>query len=292
MRIFEISFSSNSPKKNNVFLDSFSFEPEKKKEKARGSLYIIGEFQHPLEFQQGFLRALAKTIKEAYYSSPLVKAQDALRSAAAIANAKLRGESGSGNTSWIGNLHVCCVVLVTVQENKTEMHVIKTGEAQAFVFRHKLLIDIGKNLDVGEDPAAIFKGIASTTLVPEDIVSVMTKGVYDVLSKGRIEDVGLIKIQKTFEEFFEKRKRALLSATGILLHAVIEREQRIQQKQKKGLHLFNRAKSILQNIKSLSLKKVAHKIKEWFFARSPLVKKHIIVISLLLLLLLVGFLMF
>jgi len=237
MKIFEFAF--NPRKKKDRFFNVFSYEPKKAAEKSRGSLYIVGELDHALEFNARFLKKLSLLLQASYYGSSLKTPALALKEALKKANAFLSKESKSGNVDWLGNLHLAVMVFVTQGEKKTVFHMAKTGTMSVVLTRDKGVVDVGKEAGNTVQPGRVFGNIVSAKLVPEDSILLQSHEVHGFLSKEKsMGGVGSLKENKEFKDFFSRRSRLLSQTSGILLSFVIEEE--IPKLSSKNRALFSR----------------------------------------------------
>jgi len=291
MKIFEFFF--NPKKRKDRFFGVYSFEPKSSKEKAKGSLYIVGELDNALEFNARFLRRLSETIQNEYYSSSQKTAANALKAALKKANAFLAQESKKGNVDWLGNLHLAILLFVTVKEKKTMFHLTKTGSIKISLVRQGMVVDVGKNLESSSrQPGKVFENLASGALVPNDSVTVVSKEVFDVLSREKsLGGIGILREAKQFREFFFKRNRMLSLSSGILVSFVIEEEKAKRSLINKSLlPSFPRPRLMLPKKIKFDLLKLNLKF-PWMHHPSSF-KKHAILILVFLLLLLLGVLLF
>jgi len=225
MKIFEFYF--NPKKRRDRFFSVHSYEPRGIKEKAKGSLYIVGELNNALEVNARFLKRLAQTVETEYYNSSLKTASSALKEALKKANIFLTQESKNGNVDWLGSLHVAILLFITIKEKKTMFHLTKTGSIKVSLVRQGMTMDVGKNLEkFSSQLGTVFENLVSGTLMPGDSVTVITKEIFEIFSKEKsLEGVGMLKDAKQFHEFLSRRKRLLSLASGILVSFVIEEEE-------------------------------------------------------------------
>jgi hypothetical protein len=226
MKIFEFSF--NPKRRRDRFFGAYFFEPKSTKEKAKGALYVIGQLDNALEFNSKFLKTLAETIRQEYYSSSLEGAANCLKASLKTANAFLATQSKKGNVDWLGNLHIAVLLLITVKEKKTVFHLAKTGNTKIFVTRQKMLLNVGKNLETRslQQPGKVFGNLTSGTIAPNDSVLVASAEIFNMLSKEEsFAQLGIFTQAKHFREFFAKRARMLSKTSAVLVSFVIEKEQ-------------------------------------------------------------------
>lgn len=294
MRIFDIAF--NPKKDKNRFFDSYSYEPGNAAERSRGSLFVIGEFSHALEFQGGFLRMLAKSIQQGYYGSLAKTPGEALESALSLANGLLRRESEKGNTGWLGNLHVAALSLVTAREKRKDMYLGKTGSVSVCIARKNRVIELEKEL--AGDSVSAFGAIASGSLFAGDAVFLLTRGVRDILLKeGSLRSLAGFQDQKGCDAFLLKRKKAFSSVSGLLFQAIIEDAEKLAPERKTG----KKKQTGFEFSGNLALSRLrvpffaANMLKKapaLFQSQSPIVQKRLILLGTLVLLLGFGILIF
>lgn len=306
MKIFEFAF--NPKKRKDRFFSVHSYEPRGVKEKAKGSLYIIGELDNALEVNARFLKRLAQTVQTEYYNSSLKTAPSALKAALKKANAFLTQESKKGNADWLGNLHVAILLFITIKEKKTMFHLTKTGSIKISLVRQRMMTDVGKNLEKSSSQlGTIFENLVSGTLMPGDSITAITKEIFDIFLKEKsLEGVGMLKEAKQFHEFLSRRKRILSLASGVLVSFVIEEEEAKRSRIDKSLLPRLPSLSLPLKLKrqlflpkpSLMFKKgikLTIKKPKIEFSQIPLpatLKKQAILVLLFLILLLLGALVF
>ena len=303
MKIFEFAF--NPKKRRDRFFSVHSYKPSLK-EKAKGSLYIIGELDNALEFNERFLKRLSETVQTEYYNSTQKTALRSLKVALKKVNEFLAQQKKKGNVDWLGNLHVAVLLFITVSEKKTMFHLTKTGSIKISLMRQGIITDIGKNLEkTSAKPGTVFENVASGSLIPNDSVTTITKEIFDIFLKEKaLKEIGVLKEIKEFTDFFLKRERMLKKISGVLVSFVIEKEEAKHSRIDKSL--LPRLPSLPLGLKrqlflpspSLMLKKVIKltiKKPKVGFSQIHLpatLKKQAILVLLFLLLLLLGVLVF
>jgi len=306
MKIFEFYF--NPKKRRDRFFSVHSYEPKGVKEKAKGSLYIVGELDNALEVNARFLKRLAQIVQTEYYNSSLKTAPSALKVALKEANAFLTQESKKGNVDWLGNLHVAILLFVIIKEKKTMFHLAKTGGIKVSLVRQGMMTDVAKNLEKSlSQLGTVFENLVSGALMPGDSITAITKEIFAIFSKEKsLKRVGMLKDAKQFHEFLSKRKRLLSLASGVLVSFVIEEEEAKRSRIDKSLLSRLPSLSLPSKLKrqlflpkpSLMLKKgikLTIKKPKIEFSQIPLpaaLKKQTILVFLFLLLLLLGALFF
>jgi len=292
MKVFEFSF--NPKKRKDRFFGVYSYEPKAQKERPKGSLYIIGELTNALEFNARFLKRLAETIQNEYYSSSLKTSSSALKAALKSANTFLTQENKKGNVDWLGNLHLSVLLFITIKEKKTVFHLAKTGKGKVFLVRQGALVDVGKNLEASSSrhPGKVFGNVASGNLVPNDSVLVESAEVFDVLSREKsLAELGGLYDAKQFREFFAKRSDMFSLVSGILVSFVIEEEIAKRSPVRKSL-LPALPKPRIMLPKGVKLQLPKFGLKFNVSRNSSLLKRRAILIFLLTGLLLLGYLLF
>ena len=177
MQIFELHFNPKL-KKDKIF-DSFVYEPESTYEKGLGGLYIVGELENTLPQNSKFLDNLANIIKKNYYTFSVKSSEKALSQCLKKTNEYLAEEVKKENVSWLGNLNFTILSL-----SDFNLVFTKTGELKILLLRGGEIIDLGKNLDLRQIepyPLKIFFNVVSGKLLPDDRLLVLTKEVFEFL---------------------------------------------------------------------------------------------------------------
>lgn len=232
MQIFELHF--NPKLHEDRFFDSFIYEPENIYEKKLGSLYVVGELKNAFPQNSALLDNLAKHIKRNYYTFSLKSPEKAISESLKKANDFLTQELKKENVSWLGNLNF---VVISIKDSG--LIFTKTGDIKVLLIRGGQIINIGKNLDFQEIepyPLKIFFNIVSGKLIPDDIILVFTKEIYEFFIQknllGRITELESLSGKKIKEIlppslFLEKEGTKI---SGICLLAVLELETRFEKK--------------------------------------------------------------
>ncbi len=141
-----------------IYCDIFSYEPETIEELALGGLYIVSELQSD-EDPSRLANLLNSIIKREYYYSPHRGALESLETSLKKANMSLNEIAQQGNLSWLGKLHLVCVVI-----NKQDLFLSQAGEAEAWLCREGEITNITKKCaenPAKPHPAKIFQNVIS-----------------------------------------------------------------------------------------------------------------------------------
>ena len=274
MQIFELHF--NPKLREDLFFDSFIYEPFHIYEKKLGSLYAVGELRNALPNNSKLLDNLTKTIKEKYYNFSHKTPEKAISESLKKANEFLQEEVKKENVSWLGNLNFSVISIKDFNLTFT-----KTGEIKILFLREGEITDIGKNLDLEEIdpyPLKIFFNIVSGKLMPDDIILVFTKEIYDFFLQQnlseKISQLGTLNEKNLKgilpQSLFSKKEGAEVS--GICFLAVLNKETMAEGKPKEILfqkerkfsfsEIFAPLQKPFQSLKSLKNRFKAIKIKK------------------------------
>ncbi len=199
MKIFEFHF--NPTLKKDTFFKTFFSE----------NLYFVGELSNALPQNSQFLDVLVKEATSAYNSSHRNMKETLQR-----VNAFLAGQIKSGNTDWVGNLHMALMGFSKRNGAAYSFSFAKSGSIKVFVARRGMLLDVGK--DVHD-----FKNFVTGTIHADDKVIVCTKELQDVLTTQKsFDDLIFFKEEKQFKELFRAEEKALSRVSGTLFSILIE----------------------------------------------------------------------
>ncbi|MBZ1348530.1 MAG: hypothetical protein KYQ20_02115 [Candidatus Nealsonbacteria bacterium] len=186
MQVFELHFNASAKKQDAVF-DSFCYEPENIYEKKIGALYLVGALLNVLPRNIRLLDNLATFVKESYYrpkSIELMVPEKALKQSMEKTNEYLGKIGKSGDVSWLGNLSFAVLSVVPFQ-GKYIFNLAKVGDLKILVLRDKQIIDIEQKLileDIEPYPLKIFNNIVSGELIENDLLLILTKGIFEEFS--------------------------------------------------------------------------------------------------------------
>lgn len=197
MQIFEYHF--NPKNEEGKIFKAFTYEPKNSYEKRMGSLYIAGEVKND---NSNLIERLAKEIKEKYYRGNLPSPQKSLPETLKRANQFLSEEVKKENVRWLGSLNYGIFSLKNFELNFT-----KTGNLKVLLIRSGKITDIGKNLEKKEIdpyPLKVFFDVASGKLLSNDILVVLSEEVYSFLrEKGILDKIS------SLEDYSEKAIRKI-----------------------------------------------------------------------------------
>ena len=224
MRIFELHF--NPKLKEDYFFDSFVFEPSHSYEKKLGSLYQVGDLKNALPNNAKFLDNLAKNIKEKYFTLSFKTPEKAISESLKKANEFLGQELKKENVNWLGNLN-----FAVLSVKNSDLIFTKTGDIKILMIRQGAITDIGKGLEIEKIdpyPLRIFFNIVTGKLIPNDIVLVLTKEIYDYLNQQKILEklrqerfLNEKKIKEIFpQELFSEKEKT--KSSGVCFMITIE----------------------------------------------------------------------
>lgn len=310
MKFFELHFNPQKGYSADAVFDSFCYEPENALERRLGSLFIVGELKNLLPSNSQLLDTTAAFIKKSYYSAPAKSSPEtALKEALKKTNEFLEGVAKQGDVSWLGNLNLAVFNAESQKKGKFLANFAKVGNVKILLLRPGQVIDIGKNLELSEIepyPLKIFGNIISGKLAQEDLITILTNGVFEHFSEQGIlkQIAGILPFSNSeLKKVLRAREKELKKISGVCLLCVLTQELPNQVKEpklaltfKKDAEKFRPFKTLISAWKRFQKnvsKRPAAKIKQLRIAIKHLwVRKNIILILLLALLLVLGFLLF
>ncbi|MCP6726615.1 MAG: hypothetical protein KJI69_01055 [Patescibacteria group bacterium] len=234
MKIFEFHFNPKS--KSNRLFKSIFYEPATQREQQLGNMYVVGELVNAIPKNARLIQRISSIVKTQYYSS---------RSLAQIAKGKkketaeiifkgtlqkvnefLSAEINKGNVDWLGNLNVAiCTIIPRAADNQI-LNVSKTGSVVMLLARRGKFTNIGENIEKSEKDAVRlkqFSSIIAGEVTPGDKVFIITKELYDALSKQKLlSDLVFATEEGQLKALFETKKKELTGVSGILFVLLVE----------------------------------------------------------------------
>lgn len=217
MQAFELYFAPK--KKDELFLNSFIYEPDNIYEKKLGNLYIVGELTQAMPQNSHFLNNLSLVIKKEYYSSGLKKSCEAsLQEALKKGNEFLEKESRKGNVGWLGNLN-----FAVLNFKNPILNFAQTGDMKIFLIRREELIDISQSLETElphPNPLKMFGSMAAGKLSQDDKVIVLNKNLFASFNKNKafLNQLCNVSEEKDLKQAIKAHKQSLLETSGICLY--------------------------------------------------------------------------
>jgi len=205
MQSFEFFFNPNSPHK---VYDTFCFEPEDKKEKKLGNLYMAGELENSLPQKRHLLSSLADIIRKEYYKNFDDSPEESLKKSLEKANEFLSFQVKNNNVDWLGNLDF---VVLTI-DSSCSLNLAKVGNLRIFILRSDEILDMGQAAGLQEmvSPSKIFQNIITGNLDQGNKILITIKEIADLLEKEKVledltkvEEKGIKRIFKINRKLFE-----------------------------------------------------------------------------------------
>lgn len=273
-KILELYFN-NYKKDEIVFCENFCFTASRKKENARGGLYLAGEIRHLRGKCQKFLAILAEIIQKEYYQSDFEKPSDCLKSSLQKANLWLSNVLKKEGVNLQGNLGFNVLALTA---NK-ELIFAKLGNLKTILSRDEEIFNLGDKIVQG---GAKFSNIIEGTLLAGDKIFIFSKDVFLLLEKERLlKRLAQAKKIKEIKKIFSGIKKQLKQFSGLGLIIFVKNQK---------MHLPS-----LLSLK-ISEKNLAFRFLEKILPQSPrsksIVKKILICLLVLAILLPLGWLLF
>jgi hypothetical protein len=272
MQIFELHF--NSKIKEDYLSETFIHKPDNAFEKKLGNLYMVGELNNAIPKKSlELLENIARTIKKNYYSLSEKSQEKSFFKTLKKANDYLEEEVKNGNVNWLGNLNFASVSL-----KDSNLAFTITGNIRVILLRQGQVVDIGKNLNMQEIdpyPVKIFLNMASGKFLDKDLILIATNEAFKYIKKkGALVNLKSIKY---LNSLFSKDEGSKISGSCLIIAPDSFKESIAAQN------------PIGKTANFIELK--TNKSKISFLNRFKL-KKEVILISLFLVLLLGGFLLF
>ena len=206
MQSFEFLFNPDSPY---AVYDTFCFEPEDKKEKKLGNLYMAGELENSLPQKRHLLSSLADIIRKEYYKNFDDSPEESLKKSLEKANEFLSFQVKNNNVDWLGNLDF---VVLTI-DSSCSLNLAKVGNLRIFILRSDEILDMGQAAGLQEmvSPSKIFQNIITGNLDQGNKILITIKEIADLLEKEKVledltkvEEKGIKRIFKINRKLFEK----------------------------------------------------------------------------------------
>ena len=233
MQAFEFYF--NPKLKENLFFETFCYQPENIYEKKRGHLFIFGEIENTSKKNFSLIKDLAYLIKKEFYSPSAKGTSSALKDALKKANNFLNEIAQGGEIDWISNLNfaVCVITPVSLlKKKKYHLIVAKTGKVKIILLRQGKIIDIGKDIDENEIepyPLKVFINFLSGNLEEKDSLMVLSFSVFDFLiQKGVIEKLARLPSfsQKEINRALKFSRKEITNLSGAFLFINLNEDQK------------------------------------------------------------------
>jgi len=205
MQSFEFLFNPDSPY---AVYDTFCFEPEDKKEKKLGNLYMAGELENSLPQKRHLLSSLADIIRKEYYKNFDDSPEESLKKSLEKANEFLSFQVKNNNVDWLGNLDF---VVLTI-DSSCSLNLAKVGNLRIFILRSDEILDMGQAAGLQEmvSPSKIFQNIITGNLDQGNKILITIKEIADLLEKEKVledltkvEEKGIKRIFKINRKLFE-----------------------------------------------------------------------------------------
>jgi len=206
MEVFELHF--NPRNKKGLTFDTFCFEPEDKKEKKLGNLYMAGELENSLPQKRHLLSSLADIIRKEYYKNFDDSPEESLKKSLEKANEFLSFQVKNNNVDWLGNLDF---VVLTI-DSSCSLNLAKVGNLRIFILRSDEILDMGQAAGLQEmvSPSKIFQNIITGNLDQGNKILITIKEIADLLEKEKVledltkvEEKGIKRIFKINRKLFE-----------------------------------------------------------------------------------------
>jgi len=301
MQFFELHFNppqcfkrKDKDQIKSVF-DSFCFGPENIYEKKLGNLFLVGELKNVLPQNFKFIDNLALFLKKQYYSAPIKSSPEtSLKETLKKTNEFLEQFVKNDNVSWLGNLNLAVLNLVSYQKNLWEINLTKVGEIVILLLRNGQIIDIGKNLESSEIepyPLKIFSNIVSGKLIEDDIVLVLTKEIFSAFNFNgllkKIVDIQPFE-EKKFREALKEKEEDFLKLSGVCLLCWLKETSSKNRNLIQPIIFHPKYEKFFLSRTFSPILKLINFIK----ANSKFVSKKLILIFLLIFFLIIGFFLF
>jgi len=205
MQSFEFLFNPDSPY---AVYDTFCFEPEDKKEKKLGNLYMAGELENSLPQKRHLLSSLADIIRKEYYKNFDDSPEESLKKSLEKANEFLSFQVKNNNVDWLGNLDFVVLII----DSSCSLNLAKVGNLRIFILRSDEILDMGQAAGLQEmvSPSKIFQNIITGNLDQGNKILITIKEIADLLEKEKVledltkvEEKGIKRIFKINRKLFE-----------------------------------------------------------------------------------------
>lgn len=327
MQVFELHFNprrkifgkQTKPERDIIF-ESFCYEPENIYERKLGGLYILGELKNVLPQNLRFLEKVSQIIKEKYYSSYLKSPEGALKESLKSLNEFFAEELKKDNTNWLGNLGLAIISAAPQEKPWDNLNFTKIGDIKILLLRNGQFSDIGAKLKLQEIepyPLKVFSNIVSGEIEDGDVIAVFTENAFEFFqNKNLIQKISQEKKlkDKKIKEILKPEEKELLKISGICLliqiepeikpKAILAFEQKVasfsasqliknfERRLSRGYARLKFAKAPKIPFFKITLPQFTSFRNQRFLTgfKLPVFKKNLILVSLLILILISGFL--
>lgn len=212
MQAFEFFFNPNSPY---AVYDTFCFEPEDKKEKKLGNLYIAGELKNSLPQKQHLLSFLADIVRKEYYKNYDTSPEESLKKSLEKANQFLSFQVKNNNVDWLGNLDF---VVLTI-DSSCSLNLAKVGNLRIFILRSDEILNMGQAAGLQEmvSPSKIFQNIITGNLDQGNKILIATKEISDLFEKEDILKKLATAEEKEIKKILKAKRELLKNLFGFCL---------------------------------------------------------------------------
>lgn len=209
----------------------FEYKPSFEEFPREDYLFCVLEIIGAKETIEDIKELLLHILKENYFSDPHKKPLASFESALSKANEELAKATEEGKIHWLGRLNAIVGVI-----SGDEIHLSKTGGAEAFLLRGQKLVQITEDLNAPKSenvlhPLKTFVNIASGDLEEKDRLLFVTPSILANTSqdamKVLLEDYPIPKIAVRLGEILKETKREIVGSVLIL---EILTEERLEKK--------------------------------------------------------------
>lgn len=315
MQVFELHFNPRRKifgkeikSEKDIIFESFCYEPENIYERKLGGLYILGELKNALPQDLRLLEKVSHVIKEKYYSSYLKSPEGALKESLKSLNEFFAEELKRDNTNWLGNLGLAIISAAPREKPWNNLNFTKIGNLKILLLRDGQFSDIGAKLKLQEIepyPLKVFSNIVSGEIEDGDVIAVFTENAFEFFqNKNLIHKISQEKKlnDKKIKEILKPEENELLKISGICLLIQIEPEIKPKailafEQKVASFPLPRLIKNFERRLsRGYARLKFAKAPKIPFFKitfpqfKLPVLRKNLILVSLLILILISGFL--
>lgn len=222
----EILIQNKSSKAQNVFCETFAYQPQNVEELRLGSLFFIGRLENVRQDISHIINLITSTIKREYYSDPKRKSLKSFEDSLKKANSVLSDLSKNGKIDWLNKFSFVCIAVAN-----NILHLTQVGNTNILLLRESRLTDIGKKLVPSQekaDPQKVFQSVASGKLFYNDRIILSASDIFqDISFKGFKQIIERNQINQLEKILSDKNK---YSSQGLILIEMEREDKAFAQK--------------------------------------------------------------
>ncbi len=207
--------------KQRAFIEQFNYNSVNFTQKDLGNILGFFIVRDDSPSSENIVNFLASEVKKKYFSSTEKPTEEKFELTLHHINRALEEIANIGNVDWLGTIDgVVCVV------NDTSIHFSVTGNANIFLLRDNILLNISEGLastEASENPLKTFVDISSGDLCPHDKIIITSQELLDLVS---IEELQKNAIRFGLDNFIQFIETALTNECSLATTTIIDIAQK------------------------------------------------------------------